>query len=808
MPTVDPYAPAPKLPDAVLPKTSSERANHEAGQLLKKFNAVKPPSDGFVPHVGMPDGSDIPRPNGMYTYALVGPEDWPTGSENAFKQAAQDWKAFQKRHENATDSAKATVDDVFSTAWAEGEGSDAAYQHYSDEYSAHADVIGVAEAGAGAFGRLGTDIQRTKRLIREAHDSAHRDIEAYLNSPGGKPTATIAAIIAPYRTLITSYSTELRARDVDETTMLTNKLGKPEKPPTDTTKALDHSMSTGDPASGTPGVDPESATKDGAAAADPHGLHHGLSTPGSTNGATGLPGGDAPAGLGLDHALSTPVGGPSNGASGTPKMPSMPSMPSPPSMGGGGGGGSPMSSLSSGMGPLQQMFGKGLTGPLNNVNPAALQGSSNSAMSPASLGSQFSKGLSMGSGAAGAMPPMSSGSGVPQAPTTPLAAPLSQASAPVAAAPAGGLTAPASNAAAAGAPAVSGGGMPAGATPPMTSYGSVLPPSAMAPSAGGGGGSPAIGGAPPPPPVTTNAGAAPTTGFMPVREQAAAQPVSRSVSMTDLELARAAVADLAAASSVVYPGLEWAVCVSRGSSGLPELWVTSNEGAGYIPAGVYIRRSMPLAARFDEDFDARWFGWFNPAETALRAVRARGDSVSAIATTWAQESIFLNEASPDVAIAVAPSSAPGDAEAAQLLNSRSHRLETVAPAIYQSLEKANPDVAEAYARQLTQEAAFGPGPELSSLAQSVARTLVSSRWPSPEEWAALRSEYEMERLMAGSQRPGLTGMEEPAQLMAYVQDFVHCRRLETLLCWENSSPADVVYAAAMAGVSLNPLVTV
>jgi hypothetical protein len=277
--------------------------------------------------------------------------------------------------------------------------------------------------------------------------------------------------------------------------------------------------------------------------------------------------------------------------------------------------------------------------------------------------------------------------------------------------------------------------------------------------------------------------------------------------MTDLELARVAVADLAAASSVVYPGLEWAVVVSRSASGVPELWVTTNEGAGYIPAGVHIRRSMPLAARFDEDFDARWFGWFNPAETALRAVRARGDAVSAIATTWAQQSELVNDATPDVAIAVAPSSAPGDAEASELLNSRSHRLETVAPGIYQSLDRADQHVAEAYARQLTQEAAFS-GPELSSVAQSVARGLISSRWPSNEEWSALRSEYEMERLMAGSQRPGLQGYEQPEQLVGYVQDFVHCRRLETLLCWENGTPADVVYAAAMAGVSLNPLVSV
>ena len=60
--------------------------------------------------------------------------------------------------------------------------------------------------------------------------------------------------------------------------------------------------------------------------------------------------------------------------------------------------------------------------------------------------------------------------------------------------------------------------------------------------------------------------------------------------------------------------------------------------------------------------------------------------------------------------------------------------------------------------------------------------------------------------MAGSQRPGLQGIEEPELLVGYVRDFVHCRRLETLLCWEDATLADVVYAAAMAGVSLKPLV--
>jgi hypothetical protein len=78
--------------------------------------------------------------------------------------------------------------------------------------------------------------------------------------------------------------------------------------------------------------------------------------------------------------------------------------------------------------------------------------------------------------------------------------------------------------------------------------------------------------------------------------------------MNDLESARAVVADLAAASRGVYPGLQWAVVVARGASGMPEMWVTTNEGAGYIPQGVFLSRAMPLAASLDPAFDARWFG--------------------------------------------------------------------------------------------------------------------------------------------------------------------------------------------------------
>jgi hypothetical protein len=77
--------------------------------------------------------------------------------------------------------------------------------------------------------------------------------------------------------------------------------------------------------------------------------------------------------------------------------------------------------------------------------------------------------------------------------------------------------------------------------------------------------------------------------------------VPRYISVSHLESARRVVADLAAASSGVYPGVEWAVGVARGPSGLPEFWIASNEGLGcYIPAGVYVPRAMPVAGDLDD----------------------------------------------------------------------------------------------------------------------------------------------------------------------------------------------------------------
>lgn len=415
---------------------------------------------------------------------------------------------------------------------------------------------------------------------------------------------------------------------------------------------------------------------------------------------------------------------------------------------------------------------------------------------PASFGADFGRGLAASAAAAGGgVPPVAP---VPSAPVTPLAAPLesAQTSAASAAAP---VAAPAPSAASA-APAAPAPGMPAGG---MAPYGSVLPPGASSPPtsgampppasipAGGGGGIP----------VAAGAGA----GLLPIAGRRDGAAVRRDLAESDLQLARLAVAELAGAGSVVDAGLDWAVAVGRNpTSGQTTLWVATNDGATYIPPGVYLRKTMPIAARFDDDFDARWFGWVNPAEKAVRAARARGDAVGAVATTWGWPSDFLEDPETGVReVATGVPHAGSDSAASELLSSRSHRLQTVDAALYADLKAAGDRGVRDYCRELVRRLAFGgTGDELSPVAQSVAHALVAGKWPKVQEWAALGVEYETALLLMGAQRPGLNGVLDTDQTITYARLFLNCRRLEALLCWDRfgGDLFNVVYAASVAGV--------
>ena len=108
-----------------------------------------------------------------------------------------------------------------------------------------------------------------------------------------------------------------------------------------------------------------------------------------------------------------------------------------------------------------------------------------------------------------------------------------------------------------------------------------------------------------------------------------------------------------------------------------------------------------------------------------------------------------------------------DSPAAELLPSRSHRLQTVDAALYNDLKGAGESVVQDYCRELLRRSVFcAAGDELPAVAQSVAEVLVAQRWPKAEEWAALGTEYNNAVLMMGAQRPGLNGVEDRDQMMS------------------------------------------
>jgi hypothetical protein len=762
----------------------AERNNAQASRLLNLMAAAKP-----VPHMSAPTlpsiGGDHPKPQGMFVEFLFGPGPfvWPIDSETQLAKDADTLRQQQKFHEDKADEAKSSADQVFNNYWTAGEGSEAAQAAYKAAVKARLDQAEVCKVAGPLVGRVANDVERTKRLMTQESDAAHKEVETFLKSGSGQSIAQVAVILTAHRTTIQGYSGDLHGNVANDTLLFTNQFpltpgGGPTAKNAGNGSSSDPSSDPAPPPPGQPpGPVPSPNSRDLKFGHSPH----------SADGSGGIPGPGNPF-----SAPSSDVA-PGSGPGPLPSMlgsgggfPGFPGIPS--GAGGfGGGGGFPMSGF-------QNMFGN-FGGGFPGAGMGSPAGLGAGMPPPASFGANFGSGLAASAAAAGGgVAPVAP---VPSAPVTTLAAPLesAQTSAASAAAP---VAAPAPSASAPAAPAP---GMPAGG---MAPYGSVLPPGAASTAttsgampppasipAGGGGAIPAAAGA--------------GAGLLPIAGRRDGAAVRRDLAESDLELARLAVAELAGAGSVVDAGLDWAVAVGRNpTSGQTTLWVATNDGATYIPPGVYLRKTMPIAARFDDDFDARWFGWVNPAEKAVRAARARGDAVGAVATTWGWPSDFLQDPETGVReVATGVPHAGSDSPASELLTSRSHRLQTVDAALYADLKAAGDRGVRDYCRELVRRLAFGgTGDELSPVAQSVAHALVAGKWPKVEEWAALGVEYDTALLLMGAQRPGLNGVLDTDQTITYAKLFLNCRRLEALLCWDRfgGDLFNVVYAASVAGV--------
>lgn len=763
-----------------IPSWWAERNNKQAERLLKLFTPAKSISGlpSGVPHVG---GGDHPKPQGPFVHILFQPFVWPADSETLMNGDADMLKDAQKTFDNAAADVQQAANGVLQGGSWVGKSADAAYESYKQAAAIKFHQADISGAASDLIKRAAGDVANAKKHMFEESKKAHQEAEAFLRSGSGHSLAQVAVILGVHRTAIQGYSSELQGFVTQYTTQFTNhfKEGGPGGPKF---KQAGDGTTTGPSTDGNPPPGPP---------ADPNALPApkgpGLGTKPSTDGPhpeTGVgPGPNLPGGL---TTLPSTDGIPRPSPSHNPLtsllnggLPSMPSMP-----GGGSGGGLPM-------GPLQGLMGGfgGLPGgmtPPSGLSAPGLQGSP-----MPSLGMDFGRGLAAGAAAAGGLPP------VTQAPMTPLAAPIESAptSAAPAAAPVAATPPPAAASAPAPAPAT---GMPAGG---MTSYGSVLPPPATSSA-------PPVGSAPATPSIPAEAGGAAAgagagAGLMPVTGRRDSAAVRRDMAESDLDQAKALVAELAGAASVTDPGLDWAVAVGRNASGMPTYWVATNDGAAYIPPGVFLRKTMPIAGGHDGDFDARWFGWVNPADKAVRSARELGDTVSAVATSWAMPSDYLAEhPSPEVATGVKPNLGP-DNMAAELSPSRAHRLQTVDAALYSDLIAADESTVRHYCRTLIRQLAFGiPGEDLSPAAQSVANALVAERWPNAQEWALLSEEHEDALVQMACQRPGLNGMESPDQTVSYTREFVRCRQLEALLCWERHGGdlLNVVYAAWVAGI--------
>lgn len=471
-------------------------------------------------------------------------------------------------------------------------------------------------------------------------------------------------------------------------------------------------------------------------------------------------------------------------------------------LGGGmpGGGGFKLPETPGGLGGLGG--GGGLP---QGLTPTSLSSGGGGMASPAGAPTDFSRGFGAGLGAGPA----------------PLAPPVTQPpSMSTSAAPAGAYSpGPAPVAASGGAPAVSspvpapsgGGGVPAGPVGPLPPFGSDVPRAAAAASAGvavspasgaplaasspGGGASGSASVAPLPPGVVgsgvgASAGAA-TEGVRSSRPD----PLLESASQLVYQL-------LHASQKSKYLFMDWCVGVFRTQSGV-ETVVVNSDGAGYIPAGVFVPRSARMLfadSSLSPAFRARWFSWANPAETMLAyAGLATKNSPGvelwalAVSTSYGGSSVPARAASvshfEDCPVDLSPIKETDPPM--PLDESHMHRLETVDRALYARLlgfgDGPLPDPSEAW--RMTQEAAeaaLGRAGAVRDLAvapviREILGTLRSGVPVKQERWVALEGAYFEAVGMGTSLRPGLINRDGASpHVLAY---FDLSRLIEILLLW-------------------------
>ncbi|WP_411289662.1 hypothetical protein [Mycobacterium adipatum] len=529
----------------------------------------------------------------------------------------------------------------------------------------------------------------------------------------------------------------------------------------------------------------------------------GVASPGA--GASPLGGGGVPSMGGM--------GGVGMGSGGAPKMPA-----------GLGSGGMPgVGSNPPGSGGVGQMPGAGSGLPSAGGVPGAGSG----AGSPAAA---FTQGMSTGGAIGGGMP--AAPAPAPASPSPALSAGAQ--AAPVSATAGGGVPpAAAQSGLVAPAAAPTGAGMgtgAGGAGVPM-----MLPPGSMGPPAGAfpppaatvpAGTPPAGSNAPSTAPPSAAAGAGPT--LIPASVVAAGQTAAARErrESADAAAAKELVWKLQHASYMAGHYLTgWAVGVFRSPSGT-ETVITSNDGASYIPAGVFVPRSVRVLATdrlIDDNFRQLWFGWSDPARVLVEYAQQRAEwGWRLVAAASTLPTAALRDAGaehpPACTRETNPLLQPGVQVPAPVLDDMHvHRLAALWPEVYPRLLRvmgADPICqdrivsgvsAALMAAATTQAQAIDGGVPDALRHIWVARG--GDRGPSAQQWAKYNEEAQTFNGTTAMSRPafmtGGTGhpRDSSEELVKYRAHWLVARTAEHIGGWANCPLPlpDMCYAAAATG---------
>ncbi|WP_141245072.1 hypothetical protein [Mycobacterium avium] len=553
---------------------------------------------------------------------------------------------------------------------------------------------------------------------------------------------------------------------------------------------------------GTNGTLSDNANRDGGTPAAPQGSG-GEDKPGSLSENPHRPGEPKP------QNGQTP-GSPGHGSLPLSSLPSTGS-------GGGSGLGSPASGLT------------GLTsgGGLSGVKPpAGLQGLQPGSGLPQSAPMGMLSGAPGGAGASGGGASGGGGS-VPRVPPPPVTLPAVTSTA---AAPAAQGPSPAAGAGAFGANATP--TQPVSSSPPASVPGGGAVGMAPMSAPGGAAAAPAapVGPAPTASPGLSQGslgpgGAAPGGGAGPVGAGAGAGAVGVSPAAFSLEgpaklnehaqLAVNTVKALAPAMAVV-PGLAVAAAVVQAAGGIPQVVIATNEGAGYLPPGCYLPQNV-LHAFVDlgsSEFDAKWFGWADPARILIDYVVWRSQTVGEpVELLGLASQVGVREEAKRLFTQAVPNVTP-DAAAKPLTVDQGrnlHRLNVQSgqSRFYDSVRRASESVREMTAVRVTRAALALPEVAASRATSDAWALLRSGRDLTADQWAELRQEFAYQVKRAGAQRPGFMQGVQPGELVErYAESFKLVRAIEVLLEWQalpELAVEDILYAAHHAGVDVDEI---